>query len=276
MSLEAFWVGNANGHAEREGLAGGTWGHGTSFSCSQEQHRHSKPRCWGEQGQGGHQGQPSQGLWWTWEGTTLPSPPAHRSFHLSSDMKETLLLERHSSFPAPTRIVRSGILEPLRSLKAVLFPCYNTKPSQNRALLFTGLPQPRQEGIAGCDPYFKHAEDALTAPIQLQCMSTVPTCKHLHPPISRVLDTGRQLPARRVTSQDCHTRCSSFSRKPQPSHNQSKGFLQGTRTAVILWAINFCTEANSTGRQLEKIFLVRRNPFNHTKFLEENTPVSAI
>lgn len=180
----------------------------------------------------------------TWEGTTLPSPPAHRSFHLSSDTKENLLLERHSSFLPPTQIAHSGILEPLRSLKAVLFPCYHTKPSQSGALLFTGLPQPCQEGIAKCDPYFKHA-DVLTALIQLQCMSPVPTCKHLHPPISQVLDTGRQLPARRVTSQDCHTHTAPaetrFSRKPQPSHNQSKGFLKGTCTAVILRAINFGT-----------------------------------
>lgn len=113
------------------------------------------------------------------------------------------------------------------------------------ALLFTGLPQPCQEGIAECDPYFTHAEDALTALIQLQRVSTVPTCEHLHPPISRVLDTGRQLPARTVTSQDCNTHAAPaetcFSRKPQPSHNQSKGFLKGTRTAVIFPAINFCT-----------------------------------
>lgn len=123
----------------------------------------------------------------TREGTTLPSPPTQRSFHLSSNTKENLLLERHGSLLAPIQILHSGVLEPLRSPKAVLFPCYHTKPSQNRALLFTALPQPCEEGITECDPYFKHAEDALTALIQLPCMSTVPAHKHLHPPISRVL-----------------------------------------------------------------------------------------
>lgn len=126
----------------------------------------------------------------TQEGTILPSPPTQKSFHLSSDTKENLLLERHGSFLAPTQILLSGILEPLRPLKAVLFPCYHTKPSQNGALLFTVLPQPCQEGITECDPYFIHAEDALTALIQLPCMSTVPTRKRLHPPLSAVLDTA--------------------------------------------------------------------------------------
>lgn len=197
----------------------------------------------------------------TWEGATLPSLPAYTSFHLSSDTKENLLLESHGSFLAPIQILHNGVLEPLRSLNSVLLPYYHTKPSQNRALLFTGLPQPHQEGITECDPsHSEYAEDALTAVIQLPRMSTVPTRKHLHPPISRVPDTGRQLPARAVTSQDCHTHTAPaetcFSRKPQPSHNQSKGFLKGTRTAVIFQAINLCTQANSAGRQLENIFLV--------------------
>lgn len=197
----------------------------------------------------------------TWEGATLPSPPAHTSFHLSSDTKENLLLDSHGSFLAPIQILHNGVLEPLRFLNSVLLPYYHTKPPRNRALLFTGLPQPHQEGITECDPsHSEYAEDALTAVIQLPRMSTVPTCKHLHPPISRALDTGWQLPARAVTSQDCHTHTAPaetcFSRKPQPSHNQSKGFLKGTRTAVIFQAINLCTQANSAGRQLENIFLV--------------------
>lgn len=196
MSLKAFWVGNATGHTEREGMAGWTRGHGTKqlFLCpgTVTQHWHPKPRQ-GRAGARWHQGQPSQGLCWDMERTMPPSPLVHRSFHLCSDTKDSLLLERYSSFLAPTQILHSGILEPLRSLKAVLFPCYHTKPSQNRALLFTGLPQPCQGGIAECDLYFKHAEDALTALIQLPCRSTMPTCKHRHPPISQALDTGASL-----------------------------------------------------------------------------------
>lgn len=185
MSLEALRVGNATGHAEQEGMAGWTW-HG--FPCTQEQHRHTNPGTGEGRGKVGIRDS-HRGCGGTREG---PSPPAHTSFHLCSDTKENLFLERHSSFLALTQILHSGLLEPPRSLNSVLFPYYHTKPSWN-ALLFTGLLQPCQEGITECDPHFRNTEDALTAQIQLPRMSTVPICRHLHPPISRVLDTGRQL-----------------------------------------------------------------------------------
>lgn len=92
MSLEVLWVGNATGHAELEGMVGWTRGHGTSFSCTQEQHRYPKSRRWGGQGQGGHQAQPSQGLWWD-TGRDNAAFPSHTE-KFSSFLK-------HEGEPAP-------------------------------------------------------------------------------------------------------------------------------------------------------------------------------
>lgn len=43
---------------------------------------------------------------------------------------------------------------------------------------------------------FQTRRRCLTAPIQLQCMSTVPTCKHLHPPISAAASSQGDKPGR--------------------------------------------------------------------------------
>lgn len=196
-------VGNATGHAEREDTA-------PAFPAPRNSTDTPNPGAGESRGKVGIRDSHPRGCGGTWEGTTLPSPPLHGSFHLSSDTKENLLLERHSSFLAPTQIVYSGILEPLRSLKAVLFPFYHTKPSQNRALLFTGFPQPCQEVTAECDPYFKHAEDALTALIQLP---THEHRAHMQAPTSNYF-TGAGHRSAAASSQGDkpglpHTRCSS-------------------------------------------------------------------